>query len=202
MSNSLLPLSASGFMRHVATGASRLSRLPVDLNTLWNADKCPVELLPYLAWALSVDRWDKRWSEQTKRQVIKAAWLVHRQKGTIAAIRRAIEPFGYLVRVIEWFQNGGEPGTFQLAVGVNEQGITDEIYRELEQLIEQAKPCSRHLTALSINLDVNGVITAGAVGYLGDELTVYPYMPQVISATGLTMVGASIHIIDNMSVTA
>ncbi|MFC3393637.1 phage tail protein I [Brenneria rubrifaciens] len=202
MSNSLLPPSASGFMRNVATGASRLSRLPVDLNTLWNADKCPLELLPYLAWALSVDRWDKRWSEQTKRQVIKAAWLVHRQKGTIAAIRRAIEPFGYLVRVAEWFQYGGEPGTFQIDVGVNEQGITNEVYWEIERLIDQTRPCSRHLTALSINLDVNGVISAAAVGYLGDELTVYPYMPEVISATGHSAAGAGIHIIDNMSVTA
>ncbi|MFJ5429251.1 phage tail protein I [Pectobacterium actinidiae] len=202
MSNTLLPPSSNDFMRRAAQAAEVLSLLPVDLNALWNADKCPLDLLPYLAWALSVDRWDKNWSEQTKRQVIKAAWLVHRQKGTIAAIRRVIEPFGYLVQVVEWFQNGGEPGTFQLAVGVNEQGITDEIYRELEQLIEQAKPCSRHLTALSINLDVHGEITAGVVGYLGDELTVYPYMPQVISSTGLCVVGASIHIIDNMSVNA
>ncbi|MEC5343358.1 phage tail protein I [Brenneria populi] len=231
MSNTLLPPSSSDFMRRAAQAAEVLSLLPVDLNTLWDANKCPVDLLPYLAWALSVDRWDKNWSEQTKRQVIKAAWMVHRKKGTITALRRAIEPFGFTVRVIEWFQNGGEPGTFLLDVGVNDQGITDDLYWELERLIEQAKPCSRHLTGLSVSLDVKGEAYAAAVGYLGDELTVYPYMPEVISVSGTGVVGAGIsivsdelttysympevvsangrgamaariHIIDNMSVTA
>ncbi|EHD23645.1 MULTISPECIES: phage tail protein I [Brenneria] len=202
MNNSLLPPSSSDFMRRVTQTAEVLSGLAVDINTLWNADKCPIDLLPYLAWALSVDRWDKNWSEQTKRQVIKAAWMVHRKKGTITALRRAIEPFGFTVRVIEWFQNGGEPGTFLLDVGVNDQGITGELYWELERLIEQAKPCSRHLTGLSVSLDVKGEAYAAAAGYLGDELTVYPYMPEMISVTGKSYSSAGIHIIDNMSVTA
>lgn len=194
MSNSLLPPSSSDFMRRVAQTAEVLSDLAVDLNTLWNADKCPLDLLPYLAWALSVDRWDKNWSEQTKRQVIKAAWMVHRQRGTIASIRRAIEPVGYLIRVTEWFQSGGEPGTFKLEVGVNDQGITDEVYRDLEKLIDQVKPCSRHLTSLSINLDVSGEITAAASGYMGDEINIYPYIPDVISTSGSGVIGAGIHI--------
>ncbi|GHK16942.1 hypothetical protein ECZU03_07310 [Escherichia coli] len=33
--------------------------MPVPLRTLWNWRTCPVKLLPYLAWALSVDRWDE-----------------------------------------------------------------------------------------------------------------------------------------------
>ena len=91
MNNSLLPPSASTFMRNVEKPIVRISGIPVDLRKLWDPDECPVEFLPYLAWALSVDRWDKRWSEQTKRQVIKASWLVHRHKGTISALRRVVE---------------------------------------------------------------------------------------------------------------
>ncbi|MCV4725358.1 phage tail protein I, partial [Escherichia coli] len=92
----------------------------------------PVHLLPYLAWAFSVDRWDRNWPEETKRQVIRDAWLIHRHKGTISALRRAIEPLGYLIRVSEWWEFGGEPGTFTVEVGTLDSGVTEEMYLEME----------------------------------------------------------------------
>lgn len=55
MNNDLLPPSASGFMRSTEQASTRLDAIPVDLRKLWNSDECPVALLPYLAWALSVD---------------------------------------------------------------------------------------------------------------------------------------------------
>lgn len=80
MNNNMLPPSASGFMRSTETVTERLTDIPVDLRKLWNPDECPTDLLPYLARALSVDRWDKNWSEQTKRQVIKASgWFTVRR---------------------------------------------------------------------------------------------------------------------------
>ncbi|CAG75509.1 putative phage tail protein I [Pectobacterium atrosepticum SCRI1043] len=198
----LLPPSASGFMRSVAASTQKLSNIPVDLSLLWNAERCPTELLPYLAWALSVDRWDKNWSEQTKRQVIRSAWLIHRQKGTIAALRRVVEPFGYLIRIVEWWQNGEAPGTFRLDIGVQDSGITEEVFYELERLIADAKPASRHLLGLNINLDTQGVAYVAALSYGGDELTVYPYFPENITVSGLDVTGAALHLIDNVSVTA
>ncbi|MEQ9878813.1 phage tail protein I [Pectobacterium aroidearum] len=198
----LLPPSASGFMRSVAASTQKVSNIPVDLNLLWNAERCPVELLPYLAWALSVDRWDKNWSEQTKRQVIRSAWLIHRQKGTIAALRRVVEPFGYLIRIVEWWQNGEAPGTFRLDIGVQESGITEEVFYELERLIADAKPASRHLLGLNINLDTQGAAHVAALSYDGDELTVHPYFPEMITVSGLDVAGAALHLIDNVSITA
>ncbi|WP_038909971.1 phage tail protein I [Dickeya dadantii] len=202
MSNSLLPPSASDFMRNVASSTQLLSGIAVDLDTLWDAERCPVGLLPYLAWALSVDRWDKRWSEQTKRQVIKAAWLVHRQKGTIAALRRVVEPFGYLIRITEWWQTGGTPGTFRLDIGVQDAGITEETYLELERLIADAKPVSRHLLGLNIVMDCAGNIPLAAGQYSGDALTVYPYFPETITTGGADIHAAAIHLSDNVSVNA
>lgn len=202
MNNSLLPPSASRFMRDVEKVTTRLDRIPVDLRKLWNPDECPVDLLPYLAWALSVDRWDKGWSEQTKRQVIKAAWLVHRHKGTISALRRVVEPFGFLLRVIEWWQSNEEPGTFRLEIGIQEQGITEETYRELERLIDDAKPRSRHLTGLTLSLQTQSIITAGAGCYTGDTLTVYPYFPETISVSGGDYTGAAVHFIDTVEIAA
>ncbi|WP_432700696.1 phage tail protein I [Kluyvera cryocrescens] len=178
MNNSLLPPSASEFMRGAEAATWRVSDLPVDLKTLWNPDECPVALLSYLAWALSVDRWDKNWSEATKRQVIKSAWLIHRQKGTVAALRRVVEPFGFLIKISEWWETGGEPGTFRLDIGVLESGITEETYLELERLINDAKPCSRHMVGLAINLQVSGNVYAHAASYCGDVMTVYPWTEE------------------------
>lgn len=201
MNNSLLPPSASAFMRHSETPAQRLTGIPVDLNRLWNPDTCPVALLPYLAWALSVDRWDRNWAESTKRQVVKAAWQVHRRKGTIAALRTVVEPFGYLIHVTEWWQNGGERGTFQLDIGVSEAGISDETYQELERLIADAKPCSRHMTGLAINLQTSGEAYCHAGCYGGDVMTVYPWMPSAVEVCGSHYGGAATHIIDTLEVT-
>ncbi|WP_392430775.1 phage tail protein I [Edwardsiella piscicida] len=202
MSNSLLPPSASGFMRCIERAETGIEQIPVPLNTLWDPDHCPAPLLPYLAWARSVNRWDKNWPEQTKRAVIRASWKIHRHKGTIYALRQAVEPFGYLLKVNEWWQTGGEQGTFSLEIGVRDQGITDETYRELERLINDAKPTSRHLAGLVISLTSCGPAYVGASCYDGDMLTVYPYMPELIEVGGRHYPASAIHLIDNLRVTA
>ncbi len=60
----------------------------IPLRTLYNPDTCPVHLLPHLAWAWSVDRWDPEWPESVKRAAIKASFYIHKHKGTIGALRR------------------------------------------------------------------------------------------------------------------
>ncbi|MBY4837542.1 phage tail protein I [Pantoea sp. DY-5] len=202
MNDRLLPTGSSSLEVAAAEALATLSTMNVPLRQLWNPQTCPVQLLPYLAWAWSVDRWDSGWSESTKRAVVAAARYVHRHKGTIGAIRRVVEPLGYLVRVIEWWKTNETPGTFRLDVGVLDTGITEEMYNELERLITDAKPCSRHLIGLSINLDANGAIPVAVASYSGDELTVYPYTPELISVGGPVYSGAAVHLIDLTEVSA
>lgn len=203
MSNArLLPTGSSTLEVLAAKAATEIERVPVPLRTLWNWRTCPVRLLPYLAWALSVDRWDERWSEQTKRNVCASAFYVHQRKGTISALRRVVEPLGYLIEVKEWFQLNEEPGTFRLVVGVLDTGITDEMYQELERLIEGAKPASRHLTGLAISLSSEGEFYVGAGCYDGDLLTVYPYAAEEIIVGGDFYPASAIHLIDSVSVNA
>lgn len=202
MSDRLLPSGSSVLEVAAAEACAAIEKTPLPLRKLWNPATCPVELLPYLAWAWSVDRWDTSWSETTKRSVVKASAYVHRHKGTIGAIRRVVEPLGYLIRITEWWKTGDVPGTFRLDVGVLDTGITEEMYNELERLVADARPCSRHLIGLSINLDVTGTLPVAAACYSGDELTVYPYTPEVITVSGLSYSGAAVHIIDLMEVSA
>lgn len=53
--------------------------------------KCPVHLLPFLAFERSVDIWDETWAEWKKRSVIASAPSDHRLKTTEAGIRRYVE---------------------------------------------------------------------------------------------------------------
>jgi len=202
MSTSLLPPGSSALERRLAQACAGISGLNVPLRDLWNPDSCPVSFLPYLAWAFSVDRWDESWAESVKRKVVKDAFYIHQHKGTISAIRRVVEPLGYLIRVIEWWKTNDAPGTFRLDVGVLDTGITEEMYHELERVIADAKPCSRHLIGLSITLDANGTVPVAVASYSGDELTVYPYTPELISVGGPVYSGAAVHLIDLTEVSA
>lgn len=200
---SLLPPNASELERLAAEALAQIERVPVPLRQLWNPDTCPVELLPYLAWAFSVDRWSSAWPERAKRAAIKAAYFIHAHKGTIGALRRVVEPLGYLIEVREWWEEQplGTPGTFRLLVGVLDTGITEEMYQELTWLIDDAKPVSRHLVGLAIGLEARGATYVAAAAMDGETLTVYPYAPGPIevSSQSLLFSGAE-HSIDTMSV--
>ncbi|MFJ5161970.1 phage tail protein I [Pantoea sp. NPDC088449] len=202
LKSGLLPPTATETEIRLAEARSGLSALRVPLRDIWNPYTCHVSLLPYLAWSRSVDRWDEGWTEAVKRQVVIDAFFVHRFKGTISAIRRVVEPFGFLIRVKEWWLTDDEPGTFRLDIGVQDEGISEETYQELERLISDAKPCSRHLLGMSINLQVTGSLPVSVASYSGDSVTVYPYMPELISVGGTAWQGGTVHIIDEVEVNA
>jgi phage tail P2-like protein len=197
---SLLPSNSTQLER--ALEVALYERTIIPLRTLYNADTCPVHLLPHLAWAWSVDRWDHRWSEATKRAAIGASYYIHARKGTIGALRRVVEPLGYLVEVIEWFKTvpKGEPGTFALKVGVLDTGITEEMYQELDRLIDDAKPVSRKLTGLAISLETQGALNIAVSLSEGDQLDVYPPVMRDIEVTGSFGVVGREHSIDTLDV--
>lgn len=198
----LLPPNATQVERNIATAGAAIERIPVPIRDLGDAGKCPANVLPFLAWERSVDRWDPSWPEGTKRAVIDASFFVHQRKGTVGAIRRAIEPLGYLIRVVPWYdmQPEGPRGTFHLDVGVMDTGITEEMYAELERLIDDAKPLSRHLTGLAISVETRGAVRYTGAPLLGDVITVYPYSPQPVEVAGTSFYAGASHVVDTITV--
>jgi phage tail P2-like protein len=95
MSPTLLPPNATQEERALEQATARLGDMAAPLRETWNPDSCPADLLPWLAWALQVDIWDKDWSDDTQRAVIRGAIEVHRRKGTPWAIKRALLNAGY-----------------------------------------------------------------------------------------------------------
>ena len=160
ISSHLLPLGSTPLEKHAAEILKSAVENPVIIADLINPERCPPQLLAYLAWAFSVDKWDENWTDE----------------GTIAAVKRVVEPIGYLVELKEWFamQPQGKEGTFSITIEVSETGLNEQTYNELVRLINDVKPVSRHLIQLAIAISPTGTLNTFIGQQTGDILTVYP----------------------------
>ncbi len=166
--------------QRAAAACAVISDLSVPLRDLWNPWRFPVKFLPYLAWAFSVDRWEETWSETEKRQAVSDAFWIHQRKGTVAAVRRVIETLGYSMTLQEWWTVADPAGTFRLEIDLNDIGITEAMIKELERIIGDAKPVSRHISQLTLSVSTKGIANVGCAILDGEEITIYPagYTPD------------------------
>lgn len=88
---SLLPPNATATERSIEAATARLEDVPVPLRDLWDPWHCPEDLLPWLAWSLSIDTWKSYWSPDIKRARIARAIDIQRRKGTLKSVRAVVE---------------------------------------------------------------------------------------------------------------
>lgn len=148
---------------------------PDILRTLINPITCPIALLPYLAWALSVDEWDNRWPENVKRQVVADSVQVHRIKGTLKSVKQAIRTLDLTASIKEWWQESpaAQTHTFKVRLHTNANGITAKQCNDAEAQIRAVKPARSHFT---LQLDVTAHANLYVAVAIQDQLTtsVYP----------------------------
>jgi phage tail P2-like protein len=145
----LLPPNSTPIERAVdGVAASRLDALAQRVLRRWNPWTCPPKWLGILAWSVSVDSWRQEWPEATKRAVIAASPMVHRLKGTVAAVRTAAEAVAgtAAVRIIEWFQpeGSGRPFTARIDVDVT-HGAPATLPHDVIDAVNGAKPLRTHI---------------------------------------------------------
>lgn len=147
----LLPPNTAPGTRAVAASLARISDVPVPLRTLWNPYTCPAALLPWLAWALSIDAWKSYWPEGVKRERVAQAIAIQRKKGTAQSVRDVVQSFGGSVQLREWWQQQppGVPHTFDMWLTLTGQGgaaasaqFVDDVIAE----VERTKPVRSHFT--------------------------------------------------------
>lgn len=148
---SLLPPNSTQLERNLTEVGKDAFELP-SIRVIKNIDQVPAQFLPFIAYQKSVDYWDDHWQDALKRKVIKSSKEQHKIKGTAAAIRRALEPFGYEVKLIEWFKASPEltPGTFNLELDLIGKPLSQEVFNEVNRLVSDAKSAARHLGSLTI----------------------------------------------------
>ncbi|MCA4779751.1 phage tail protein I [Acinetobacter towneri] len=155
---SLLPPNHTALEKNIASAGGDAFDI-ASIKVIKNIDEVPMQFLSFLAYQKSVDYWDESWQDDLKRQVIKDAKEQHKIKGTAAAIKQALEPFGYEVTLIEWFKAEPNlvPGTFNLELNVIGKSLNAETYSEINRLVSESKAASRHLANLTVT--INPILT-------------------------------------------
>ncbi|WP_047237349.1 phage tail protein I [Chromobacterium subtsugae] len=93
MSRHLLPPNRTALEAALAD-ALALNLDASALRGLADSARCPAVVLPWLAWARSVEQFDAARTEAEQRALIASSFDVHRRKGTIAAMRQVFRDLG------------------------------------------------------------------------------------------------------------
>ena len=153
----LLPINASPMERGVDSASARLDDLEVLARHLWNPELCPLALLPWLAWALGVETWDPDWPAQLKRRACAEAFEVHREKGTVAALRRILALIGAVYEYVEGPDGGLDPMTAKVTI-LNSESIELDSLGDVKAALGRAKRAS-------VKLDVEIGLGFAAASY-------------------------------------
>lgn len=145
MMRQLLPPNRTPLQAALAD-SSALNIDPTPLRHTADASRCPAALLPWLAWARSVDGWDEAMAEQPRRELVRQSFAIHKRAGTAGAMRRAMAALGVAVEFKEWqSMPGAAPYTFGLVAWVNDNPanesavLTPQLYDRLKRLVDQTR---------------------------------------------------------------
>ncbi|MNZ14603.1 Phage tail protein [compost metagenome] len=169
----LLPPSSTQLERIAAQVGATATELPVILRSLWDPEECPLELLPWLAWAWSADEWSESWSERQKRDVVKNAIQVQSIKGTIGAVKTALGALGIEIRVQEWFNQTppADPYTFSVHVETEQTQATQADLVKALELIAATKNLRSHLQTVFVTTRSQSLAHVAAVAHIGHDIT-------------------------------
>ncbi len=175
--NTLLPANATELQKDLdETVSFRLGSLDIPNAWLMNPNLCPEHILPWLAWAVSVDVWNDEWAVETRRSVIRASLTVHQQKGTIGALKSALSAFSFEnIEVQEWFNYGGEPYHFKVFIEILTADFDILELTEVYSVIQTTKNVRSYLESLEAYLATRTNMPIMAATLLSGEITtIYP----------------------------
>jgi len=170
----LLPPNATKQERGLSESVARVTATPVPIADTWSPYRCPVEILPYLAWALSVDEWEADWTDAAKRYAIAQSVEIHRRKGTIGALKRALQRLNFEVSIDE---DTGEAYTFRLIADVTHSRLSSwESLSEAEKVALRTKNVRSELVGVYAMVKSNrGPLQIATVLTSGETTLIYPH---------------------------
>lgn len=174
--NNLLPPNATPQEVALEGATSRISDIPVPLSDTYTPAAYGSALLPWLAWAFSVDEWNPAWTDAQKRQAIANSAFVHRHKGTIGALRTALDALGYDLSIKEWFAKlptAGPAYTFTLQIIIDQVGIPDvSQYDTIVSVANAVKNVRSSMIAVDVLGKKAGDIYLSGVAICGETVSI------------------------------
>ena len=192
---SLLPPNASILIKDLEAVLGEALDLETLNRFVNNPSIAPQNILPWLAWAVSADDWSDSWSEEVRRNVIKASIEVHQRKGTIGALKKALQAFNYTnIKVEEWFDYGAAPYFFRVFFDITDPGFDVGILPEIQKVVENTKNARSHLESLRAYLSAEmGLASIGSL-IISKEVTslnpvVYDYDDELTNESPAPILG-------------
>lgn len=162
----LLPPSVTR-LEHLSAATLASVLTPEVIISTRFADTCPAPLLPWLAWARSVDWWELAESEDQQRALIRASFRLHQRKGTPWAIKEALNVLGFGDSTIIERATGrrydgtlryngnephGDPTRWAVYRVILARPVTTEQANRIKRLLADMAPARSHLAALDYTL--------------------------------------------------
>lgn len=176
---SLLPPATTAFERALEAVTARAGGFALPLGSLTNPATCPPQVLPFLAWALSVDSWNPDWDLTTKRAVVGAAIDVQGRKGTPAAVLMGLRALGLNPSLEEWFDYGGSPYRFRLDIDTAETDLSVRALAVVDATIDALKNLRSRLELLRLRRTRRAAMRVGTAGVSHERVSVLPHVAPV-----------------------
>lgn len=174
----LLPPNATDFERSLSLTGSRIEAVEVPLPQLLDPMTCPISVLPFLAWAYSVDHWDPTWPEKVRRQVVAASLKVHKIKGTPGAVYDALTALDLDSNIEEWFEYDGDAYHFRVAIDIATRGLTEEEIGGALAVVMNTKNLRSVLDVIELRIATRATPQFGMTLVAGGDITVLPFLPE------------------------
>ncbi|MBJ2714675.1 phage tail protein I [Salmonella enterica subsp. enterica serovar Give] len=167
--------------------AERFAQIDLTALLVYLVDIVDASALPSLAGQLHVqglEGWLFAANEQEKRELIKQAIELHKYKGTPWAVRRGLEILSLPGTISEWFEYGGKAYFFKVEIELINQGMDENLFNNLVDLIHEYKNVRSKLEALIVwIINQSAIPVIGSALYGGEITTVLPFQVLEVQQT-------------------
>lgn len=112
-------------------------------------DFLPEKVLDVLSMELRAQYYVDDLEIEKKRTIIKNTLFLHTKAGTPSAVETMIDYVFGSGELVEWFQSGGEPGTFEINTTAD---IDVDVISKFKALIDNVKNIRSHLVAVNLGI--------------------------------------------------
>ncbi|AHN78537.1 phage tail protein I [Salmonella enterica subsp. enterica serovar Tennessee] len=167
--------------------AERFAQIDLTALLVYLVDIVDASALPSLAGQFHVqglEGWLFAVNEQEKRELIKQAIELHKYKGTPWAVRRVLEILSLPGTISEWFEYGGKAYFFKVEIELINQGMDENLFNNLVDLIHEYKNVRSKLEALIVwIINQSAIPVIGSALYGGEITTVLPFQVLEVQQT-------------------
>jgi len=122
-----------------------LSALCADIDTL------PDEIVDLLALELKSQYYDESMDIDIKRDIVKNSIAWYAKGGTVSAVDEMVQTIFGEGEVVEWYEYGGDPGTFYVNTSTE---LSPDVIKSFNEIIDKVKNIRSHLTNVKINREI------------------------------------------------